>query len=247
VQHVWGDGGHNGKHATAIFPDAMRWLWKDWPAKVKAGSGSPQLKSIMVEGEDWQLEPSTEAFGQSTSTTTRHDGSSYQTVKNAFPRGPGAIFYKPAAGERRSVDTGLVEPTGITLSPDQSLLYVAEAKTHWVYSYQIQPDGSLAHKQQYYWLHVPDHAEDSGAGAMCVDKDGRLYVATRMGVQICDQAGRVNCILPVPGGAVSGVRLGGPERNTLYALSGEKVYRRKVKAQGVDSTQPPMKPAAPQL
>jgi predicted alpha/beta superfamily hydrolase len=27
VNHVWGDNGHNGKHSTAIFPDAMRWLW----------------------------------------------------------------------------------------------------------------------------------------------------------------------------------------------------------------------------
>src|SRR4029078_9983515 len=29
VEHVWGDGGHTGKQATAIFPDAMRYLWKD--------------------------------------------------------------------------------------------------------------------------------------------------------------------------------------------------------------------------
>src|SRR3954465_3341690 len=46
VNHVWGTGGHNGKHATAIFPDAMRWLWKDWPAPVRAGAGSPQLREI---------------------------------------------------------------------------------------------------------------------------------------------------------------------------------------------------------
>jgi hypothetical protein len=37
VQHVWGDGGHTGKQATAVFPDAMRWLWKDWPKPVTAG------------------------------------------------------------------------------------------------------------------------------------------------------------------------------------------------------------------
>jgi gluconolactonase len=37
VNHVWGDGGHNGKHATAIFPDAMRWIWKDWPKPVTKG------------------------------------------------------------------------------------------------------------------------------------------------------------------------------------------------------------------
>jgi len=36
VRHAWGDGAHTGKHATAIFPDAMRWLWKDWPSPVKS-------------------------------------------------------------------------------------------------------------------------------------------------------------------------------------------------------------------
>src|SRR6266850_7487854 len=37
VEHTWGDGGHTGKQATAVFPDAMRWLWKDWPKQVAAG------------------------------------------------------------------------------------------------------------------------------------------------------------------------------------------------------------------
>jgi enterochelin esterase family protein len=26
---VFGDGGHNGKHGGSIFPDTMRWLWRD--------------------------------------------------------------------------------------------------------------------------------------------------------------------------------------------------------------------------
>lgn len=37
----FGDGGHNAKHGTEVFPDAMRFLWKSWPAPVKAGLGSP--------------------------------------------------------------------------------------------------------------------------------------------------------------------------------------------------------------
>ncbi|MDF2441784.1 MAG: gluconolactonase, partial [Abditibacteriota bacterium] len=53
--HVWGDGGHNGTHGTAVFPDAMRWLWKDWPQPVKAGAGSSQLREILLPGEAWQL------------------------------------------------------------------------------------------------------------------------------------------------------------------------------------------------
>jgi sugar lactone lactonase YvrE len=52
---------------------------------------------------------------------------------------------------------------GIALSPDQSLLYVADTLSHWVYSYQVQADGTLSHKQRYYWLHSPDDANDSGA------------------------------------------------------------------------------------
>jgi hypothetical protein len=54
-QHVWGDGGHNGKHGTAVFPDAMRFLWKGWPEPIKAGKGSPPLKEILIDGEGWQL------------------------------------------------------------------------------------------------------------------------------------------------------------------------------------------------
>lgn len=30
-QFVFGEGGHNLKHGAAIFPDTMRWLWRDFP------------------------------------------------------------------------------------------------------------------------------------------------------------------------------------------------------------------------
>ena len=33
VNHAWGDGGHTGKHGGSIFPDVMRWLWKDYVPK----------------------------------------------------------------------------------------------------------------------------------------------------------------------------------------------------------------------
>ncbi len=55
VNHDWGSGGHSGDHATKIFADAMRWLWKDWPAPVRAGLGSQQLQEILIPGEDWSL------------------------------------------------------------------------------------------------------------------------------------------------------------------------------------------------
>lgn len=33
VRHAWGDGAHNGRHGGAIFPDIMRWLWRDQVAR----------------------------------------------------------------------------------------------------------------------------------------------------------------------------------------------------------------------
>ena len=30
-QFVFGEGTHSAKHGTAIFPDAMRWIWRDYP------------------------------------------------------------------------------------------------------------------------------------------------------------------------------------------------------------------------
>lgn len=324
VNHVWGDGGHNAKHATEIFPDAMRWLWKDWPTPVKAGVGSPQLQDILLPGEDWKLVgegykftegpaanaagevffndvPSSktykldlkgelsvfvedshkgdgQAFGpdgrlyavaggaeqivaydaagkatmiadgfRGNDLVVKHDGSIYVTNPGWDGKEPSKVWHIKPTGEKQLVDTGLKFSNGLALSPDQSLLYVADSRTHWVYSYQLQPDGSLAHKQKYFHLHVPDTADDSGADGLRVDREGRLYVATRMGIQVCDQPGRVNCIIPTPNGKVSNFTFGGENMDILYATCGDRVYSRKLKVQGAPNWQPPQKPMTPRL
>ena len=323
VEHVWGTGGHNGRQATQIFPDAMRWLWKGWPAPVKAGKGSQQLQDVLIPGEDWSLvadgykftegpaanakgevffndipnsktykigldgkvsvfvadskRANGQAFGPDgrlyvvaggiqsvlaydeeghssvvaegiagNDLVVRHDGSLYVT-NPGVGTGPSQVWYVSPKGEKRVVDTGLKFSNGVTLSPDQSLLYVAESRSHWVYSYQIGNDGSLAFKQRYYHLHTPDTADDAGADGLRVDRDGRLYVATRMGVQVCDQAGRVNCIIPTPNGKVSNLAFGGEAFDTLFATCGDRVYKRKLKVRGARAFQPPIKPAPPRL
>jgi hypothetical protein len=51
VQHAWGLGTHDGQQAAAVFPDAVRWLWRDWPKPVQAEiSGNPVLKSVLRDG-----------------------------------------------------------------------------------------------------------------------------------------------------------------------------------------------------
>ena len=177
----------------------------------------------------------------------RHDGSLYVTQPGWNGTDPSQIWYVSPKAEKKVVDKGLKFSNGLTLSPDQTLLYVADTKSHWVYSYQVQPDGALSHKQKYYHLHVPDTADDSGADGMRVDRDGRLYVATRMGLQVCDQAGRVNCIIPTPNGKISNLCFGGEKFDILYATCGDRVSKRKLKVQGAHGFAAPHKPSAPRL
>jgi gluconolactonase len=324
VKHEWGEGGHSGQHATQLFPDAMRWLWKDWPAPVKAGKGSPQLQDLLIPGEDWKVAAqgyrSTEgtavnakgeiffndvpasklyklgldgkaslfvadtkrgdgqAFGpdgrlyavasgsdqilaydtdgkatviaagfKGNDLVVGHNGGIYVTNPGVGGRDSSRIWFISPKGEKKVVDTGLKFANGITLSPDQSLLYVDDMRSHWVYSYQVQADGTLAHKQRYYHLHVPDTADDSGADGMRVDRDGRLYVTTRIGIQICDQAGRVNCIIPTPNGKCSNLSFGGQNMDTLFVTSGDRIYQRKLKVKGANANDAPIKPKAPRL
>ena len=100
----------------------------------------------------------------------------------------------------------------------------------------------------FYHLHAPDTADSAGADGIRVDRDGRLYVTTLMGIQVCDQAGRVNCIIPTPNGKVANLCFGGADFQTLFATCGERVYKRKVKVKGANAYDPPIKPdCAPPL
>jgi enterochelin esterase-like enzyme/sugar lactone lactonase YvrE len=323
VNHAWGDGGHDGRHATQIFPDVMRWLWKDWPAPVKAGLGSPQLRQILIPGEDWKPAargyghthgpavnargevfflanskssykiglddkvsvfladakvPLRQAFGpdgrlyvlrdggeivayddagdaQPVSKVIGghdlvigHDGDLRVTVWRPRTTGTGCMVLTVSPkGEQKGGGAGMLSVGGVALSPDQSLLYVAEPQTRWVNSYQVRPDGSLTYRQHYFHLHVPDWYDGSGAGGMRVDRDGRLWVDTLMGLQVCDQAGRVTCIIPTPNGRGADCCFGGKDFDTLFAFGEDGVYTRKVKVKGVLPFQAPFKPAPPQL
>jgi sugar lactone lactonase YvrE/predicted alpha/beta superfamily hydrolase len=58
VKHAWSEGSHNPKFATQVFPEALRWLWRDWPEPLHAnprGESKQPLAKLLLPGEDWQL------------------------------------------------------------------------------------------------------------------------------------------------------------------------------------------------
>ena len=155
----------------------------------------------------------------------------------------GTISYK-AKGKAIVVDKDVNLGNSLAVSPDKGQLVVSGKHSHWLYDYMIQPDGTLADKQRLYWLHNPGNDDTSEVSSLAFDMNGNLYVATEIGVQVCDQNGRVRAILSLPGGSVTSLWFDGEKFDTLFVKCGGKLYKRKLKVTGAPSSQKAFTPVS---
>ena len=322
VAHVWGEGGHNGKHSTAIMPDALRWLWRDYPEPITPGVTPKRRTELVLPGEDWELVssghrytdgPAVNAVGEVffadretgdihivrldgqvakftnagqgigglmfgsdgllygchrgekavvrfnvqgemetviANTTCNdlvmlHNGSGYFSDPDLHR----VCRFTPEDGEMAVVATGINFPNGVTVSPDQAQLFVADTRGRFSFAFMIAADGSLQHGQKYGHLHVPDSSSFSGADGWTVDTEGRRYLTTKLGLQVFDQLGRCHLILSFPPETtwMSNVCFGDPKLDTLYVTCEDKVFRRKINATGSVSWKAPIKLPKPGL
>lgn len=127
----------------------------------------------------------------------------------------------------------------IAIYPNGRMLIATEENSNWLISYLIAPDGSLHSGQQFYWLHNTGNHNHTPYGNITFDTNGNLYIASPIGIQVCDQNGRVRAILPLPGAgrSVEAIALLG---NTLYAKSGGKLFARRINATGWNSWNAPI-------
>jgi sugar lactone lactonase YvrE/enterochelin esterase-like enzyme len=147
----------------------------------------------------------------------------------------------------RAVDTGLANPNGITLSPDQGTLAVSEAGGQHVFTFRINPDGALDGKGPYMTMRrpidpkgeftsgeLPPYLPRASGDGMTSDTLGRYYVTTALGVQVFDPTGRLCGVVdkPQPDKNLTSCVLAGPQRDLLYVTNGDKIFRRKVQATG---------------
>ena len=162
-----------------------------------------------------------------------NNGNIYITAPNGSAQ-PGKLYLIRPGGEKMVVDEGLKFPNGVTISPDQTQLFATESASHWVWIYKIKPDGTLTHKQRFGWLHVPDWEENAWSDGLKCDTAGRMFVTTRIGIQVLDQLGRVNAIIPAPpsNGQTSNLCFGGPDFNIMYVSAGDKVFQTEIKDTG---------------
>lgn len=151
-------------------------------------------------------------------------------------------------GDSTVVAQGINFPNGVIVSPDQSQLFVSDTRGRFTFAFMIAPDGSLQHGQKYDHVHVPDSSSFSGADGWTIDSEGRRYLTTKLGLQVFDEGGRCNLILSLPKDAtwMSNVCFGGPKLDTLYLTCEDKIFRRKINANGLLSWQAPSKQPKPE-
>jgi sugar lactone lactonase YvrE/enterochelin esterase-like enzyme len=159
------------------------------------------------------------------------------------------IHFIDAQGNRRVVAEGEMGfCNGIVLSPDHTFLYTSDTHSRTVYSMRVESDGSLDHREPLVELQLSPERTATDADGMAVDTEGRIYVTSDLGLQVCDPLGRVNLILAKPDGNwLSNVVFAGKDLDTLYVTCGGKVYRRKVNATGFLPWSEPLTPPRPGL
>jgi enterochelin esterase-like enzyme/sugar lactone lactonase YvrE len=328
---VIGDGGHDMKQGAAILPDALRWLWRDYPQPISVhppaainqpgwdprgkvlstisyekpwqqvgenyGSvtsptvdshgnvyfADPTASRIYKSDSDGKATPFAERTNEATALQFGPDGRLYASQpsrKRIVSYGPvgdettvaenieaaslaetarGVFYYSDptgktvgsfdASGHARTVYQGgeIALPAGLALSPDQSLMVVADAQAQNSWSFQIAADGSLINGEPFYRLEVPAEGWTSGVKAVAEDSIGQTYFATPSGVQICEANGRLAEILNSPEhGAITSVIFGGKDLDWLYVAENGKLFRRPVKVRGTRPTAP-VKPPNPPL
>ena len=329
-QYTVGQGGHDGGPGSRIFPEVLRWLWRDYSTPIKANTQTGQpVTQILAPGEDWQkikmaapgvlylagdasgsiyaanqngmyrfstedketclcsdkrdirslaVTPEGRVIFASEKVLTAIDAGGKLTTLARNTEAAGMVFNPQGAayyiylhdgrvwmrdkqGHTRSAlhdpnqTVRQLSPFGmemwpITLSPDQSLLITAGGGPRKaLVSWRIQPDGTIADGQPFFDLTTIYNEEGPWASALVYDTNGWLYVATPAGIQVCDQAGRVNGILALPerSPVVTGLAWGGANHDTLYVVCGGNLYKRKLRAKGVLPFEAPVTPPATAL
>ncbi|MES2219629.1 MAG: SMP-30/gluconolactonase/LRE family protein [Acidobacteriota bacterium] len=141
VNHAWGVLGHEGSHGESILPDVMRWLWKDWPKPIEAGtSQNSMLRRVLQPQEQWEpvLPDATAQAGHTAKVPTYRSPSvlnEHSTVAALASDASGRVYVQhPSSGAISRVRAdgstekfATVSPgnNGIAFGPD-GRLYVAE-------------------------------------------------------------------------------------------------------------------------
>lgn len=161
-----------------------------------------------------------------------------------------AVYYVSPGGniKRLTSPNEFAMPNGILLSPDGKTLYinncyddeswfpVKSEKDNFIWAYDVNADGTISNGRKFSQLFLPGNvldrkARSSSADGMAIDKQGNIYVATYMGVQIFNNKGELLGMINLPSFPVS-LCFGDKDMKTLYIVSYSKIYKIRTNMEG---------------
>jgi gluconolactonase len=178
-----------------------------------------------------------------TTLVADYTGQNFSSPNDLAVRGDGNIYFSDPAwqvGDRPenhpqslyrrapSGELSVVEelddrrPNGVTLSPDESTLYVSVIQPDQILMYDLDPAGAPSGSTQFV---------SSGSDGMAIDCAGNLYL-TSGGVQVYSPGGQML-------GSIGGVNgttnaaFGGPDNRTLYITAGSSLYEVELNIPGL--------------
>lgn len=130
-------------------------------------------------------------------------------------------------------------PNGITLSPDDRILYVVDSNhqadgNRKIWAFDIQSDDTLANQRVVY-----DFSPGRGADGLRVDAQGNLWAAAGIkmprgegetglnppGIYVVSPAGELLGYIDVPEDLITNLAFGGPGKRTAYITAGKTLFR----------------------
>lgn len=164
----------------------------------------------------------------------------YQIGEKRSPNDlPQAVYYiLPNSKKVIRVADDIGRPNGITLSPNEKILYVNDWDGAYMLAYDVQHDGTLKNRRnfaRYDLKQKTDHGMVSGADGLCIDNSSHTFATTPAGVQVFDAKGRHlgNLEAPYPR-PPQNCGFAGPGKQYLYVMGRGVVYRIRTVGVGVE-------------
>jgi len=158
------------------------------------------------------------------------------TAAETSATGPGEAG-SPTAAE------GIRGPNGIALANDGGTLAVSDHRGAHVWTFRVGPGGRLDAamptmtmrrpidpRGDFAFHQPPPYLEAASGDGMAVDRAGRWYVTSALGVQVFDPTGRLCGVLPkpAPDKPLTSCILAGPGHEWLHVTNGDTIYRRRL-------------------
>lgn len=212
---------HGARDVATVHVFESETVFSSGPTEFEGKKlNSPNDLAIDKNGNFYFTDP---RYGNRNSMQMEIEGVYYQVAETIpevsdHPKDLGATINRRKPLVR--IDAELTRPNGIILSPDESILYVADNGANYIYAYDIESPGKVKNKRVFGRI---NDGKGGGSDGMTVDKLGRLYATGHGKVWVFEPTGQLVATIAV-GKQTTNVTFGA-DCKTLYITANKGLYR----------------------